>query len=345
MNPDPNSLMRDPVNRVKEHFNSGNADEVVRQSRQLILYPQDRPLGALPEAAFEGPVLMHSKPKRVPLNAYLACALTGLGNDQRMLVNHLSDLANVVCKSVDIDLYEPRKKTDPVHNPDVVPSDVFHIDRERVIASDLVIHLADFPSTGAGEELTFAFDSLVPMIVIAHDSRSVSRMITGIPSLKLEIRYQEPEDLREMLGIRLQEIRPVLEQRKLAISDFSDNIVGIKVRELRLAASLSREELAKSVGLTVDAIEHIEENIDTVSNPSLTQLRLIATTLKTTVAELVNPSYAESVIAGIQAILDDRVEEATAARFRRQGIPTKDQQAILERYLIRLLELLTRPKR
>ncbi len=237
MNPDPNSLMRDPVNRVKEHFNSGNADEVVRQSRQLILYPQDRPLGALPEAAFEGPVLMHSKPKRVPLNAYLACALTGLGNDQRMLVNHLSDLANVVCKSVDIDLYEPRKKTDPVHNPDVVPSDVFHIDRERVIASDLVIHLADFPSTGAGEELTFAFDSLVPMIVIAHDSRSVSRMITGIPSLKLEIRYQEPEDLREMLGIRLQEIRPVLEQRKV-------NVTGSRrsVSESMFGASFSKSE-------------------------------------------------------------------------------------------------------
>ena len=146
-----------------------------------------------------------------------------------------------------------------------------------------------------------------------------------------------------MLGIRLQEIRPVLEQRKLAISEFSENIVGNKVKELRLDASLSREQLSKSVGLTVDAIQHLEENVDTVSNPTLTQLRLIATTLKTTVADLVNPDYADSVISGIQAILDDRVEEATAARFR--GVPTKDQKTILIRYLARLLDLLTKPGR
>jgi transcriptional regulator with XRE-family HTH domain len=343
MNPDENSLVRNLADRVKEHFNSEGPKEIVRQSQQLILYPQEKSLAELPEGAFDGPVLMHSRPKFVPLKGYLACALTGLNREQRMLVNHLSDLVSLVCKSVDIDLYEPRKKTDPVHNADVEATEVFHIDRERVISSDLLIHLAHFPSTGSGEELSFAYDALVPMVVIAHDSQSISRMITGIPSLKLEIRYQEPEDMREMLGIRLQEIRPVLEQRKLAKAEFSENIVGNKITELRLDASLSREQLASSVGLTVDAIEHLEENVDTVSNPSLTQLRLLATSLKTTVAELVNPDYTNSVISGIQAILDDRVEEATAARFR--GVPTRDQKAILIRYLARLLELLTDPKR
>jgi transcriptional regulator with XRE-family HTH domain len=343
MNPDENRLVRSIASRVKEHFDSEAPDEIVRQSRQLVLYPQEGLQVELPIGALDGPVLMHSRPKRVPLNAYLACALTGLTNDQRMLVNHLSDLVNLVCKSVDIDLYEPRKNTDPVHHADVPDNEVFRIDRERVVGSDLLIHLAHFPSTGSGEELTFAFDALVPVIVIAHDSQSVSRMITGIPCLKLEIRYQEPEEMREMLGIRLQEIRPVLEQRKLAKAEFSVNVVGAKIRELRLDASLSCEQLAKSVGLSVDAIEQMEESIDTISNPSLTHLRLIATTLKTTVAELVNPNYTESVLSGIQAILDDRVDETTAARFK--GVPTKDQQTILVRYLARLLELVTNPKR
>lgn len=340
MNSDENNLARDLTDRVKEHFNSKDPEGVVLQSRQLILYPQEHTRADLPHGAFEGPVLMHSKPKRVPLTAYLACALTGLSQEQRMLVNHISDLVNLVCKSVDIELYEPRKKTDPVHHPDVSANEVFHIDRERVVSSDLLICLAHFPSTGAGEELSFAYEALVPMIVIAHDSQSVSRMITGIPSLKLEIRYQEPEDMREMLAARLQEIRPVLEQRKLAKSGFSQNIVGSKVKELRLEASLSRKQLAESVGLTPDAIERLEESVDTVSNPSLTHLRLIATTLKTTVAELVNPDYADSVISGIQAILDDRVEVATAARFK--GVSSNDQKTILVRYLVRLLELLTK---
>jgi len=332
-------LVRDLRDRVKEHFETGDHEEIVRQSRQLVLYPQESNV-VLPTSALEGPVLMHSRPRRLPLNAYLASALTGLTPEQRMLVDHLSDLVNLVCRSLDIDLYEPRKKTDPVHHSEVRDSEVYRIDRERVIGSDLLIHLAHFPSTGSGEELGFAFDALIPMIVIAPSSQSVSRMITGIPCLKLEIRYREAEEMREMLGIRLQEIRPVLEQRKLARADFSENIVGTKIKELRLEASLSREDLAKSVGLTVEAVERLEDSVDTVSNPSLTHLRLIATTLKTTVAELVNPDYTDSVIAGIQAILDDKVEQATAARFR--GVPTRDQEKILLRYLARLLELLTK---
>jgi hypothetical protein len=55
-------------------------------------------------------------------------------------------------------LYEPRKKTDPVHYPDVGATDVFHIDRGRVLNSEFLIHLAHFSSTGSGEELNFAYD-------------------------------------------------------------------------------------------------------------------------------------------------------------------------------------------
>jgi transcriptional regulator with XRE-family HTH domain len=340
MNSKDDNLVRSVKDRIREHFNSENPEDVVRQSRQLVSHPDDSIRDS--QQVLQGPVLLHPAPKRVPLRAYLASALTGLDSDQKMLVTHLSDLVNVVCKAVDIDLYEPRKKTDPVHHADVPDREVFHIDRERVVSSDLLIHLAHFPSTGSGEELGFAYEALVPMIVIAHDQQNVSRMITGIPSLKIEVRYREPEEMREMLEIKLQEIRPVLEQRRLAKADFSENIVGARIKELRLDASLSRENLAKSVGLTPDAIEHLEDNIDTVSNPSLTQLRLLATSLKTTVAELVNPDYTASVIASLHAILDDRVEKATAARFR--GVPSKDQRELLVRFLVRLLDMLTERK-
>jgi len=332
------SLIPDLEGRVREHFNNENPEEVVRQSRSLIRFPGcDATETALQSLSAES-ALLHPKPRPVPLNAYLASALTGLEPTQKSLVVHLSDMVNLVCRSVDIDLYEPRKKTDPVHNADVPDANVFRIDRERVVQSDLLIHLCHFPSTGSGEELSFAYDALVPIVLIIHGDQKVSRMITGIPGPKIKIRYNEPEDMRQTLEVTLREIRPLLEQRRLAKQEFSQNVVGAKVKELRLEASLTVEELARMIGVEADEIRAIEENIDTVSNPSLTKLRLIATALKTTVAELVNPDYTESVLSGIQSLLDDKSLESAAARYR--GVSTRDQRALLERLLVRFLYFL-----
>jgi len=114
--------------------------------------------------------------------------------------------------------------------------------------------------------------------------------------------------------------------------------VGAKVKELRLGSGLSKEQLAGLVGVDAGEISQIEDNVDTVSNPSLTKLRLIATALKTTVAELVNPDYVESVLAGIQSMLDEKTLETAAARFK--GVSRRDQRALMERFLVRFLYLL-----
>src|SRR5205823_10336396 len=132
---------------------------------------------------------------------------------QRMLMFHLSDIVALVCEEQNIALYEPRRQTDPVYHPDVADVEVFRLDRERVLASDLLIHLAHYPSTGSEEELSFAYDALLPIILLSHSEGRVSRMVTGIPSFELHIAYAEPEDLRHQLRLRLTEARPILEQR------------------------------------------------------------------------------------------------------------------------------------
>ena len=332
------NLIPDLQSRIREHFDAEDPNEIVRQSQSLIKIPGSVIEASLIPSLSQSPALVHPQPRVLPLNAYLASALTGLEPTQKSLINHLSDMVNVVCRSVDINLYEPRKKTDPVHNAEVPNTDVFRIDKERVVASDLLIHLCHFPSAGSGEELSFAHDALVPIVLIIHGDQKVSRMITGIPSVKFEIHYNEPEEMREMLEEQLREIRPLLEQRRLAKQEHSENIVGAKVKELRLEASFTREKLAGMVGLEAAAISDIEENVDIVSNPSLTQLRLIATALKTTVAELVNPDYTESILSGIQSMVEDRTIETAAARFK--GVSTKDQRALMERFLIRVLYFL-----
>jgi len=333
MEADPKSIPALIKGRIQDHFDNETPDEIVRRSQELMICPTGEVQDIVPPPS-TGPVLIHSRAKRVPLTAYLASALTGLDSIQRALIVHLSDVVNLVCRAVDIDLYEPRKKTDPVNNAEVPDSEVFKTDRDRVVSSDLLIYLCHFPSTGAGEELSFAYDALVPIILIAPGEQSVSRMVTGIPSLKIEIRYHEPEELRAVLEDRLLEIRPLLEQRRLTMDGLSENIVGSKIKELRLDANLSREELAVRVGLTPVGLAHIEENVDTVSNPSLTKLRMIATALKTTVAELVNPDYHETILSSIQSLMSEKAASA-AARF--SGVSDKDKRALMRRFLARLI--------
>jgi hypothetical protein len=86
-------------------------------------------------------------------------------------------------------------------------------------------------------------------------------MVTGIPSMQILVEYTEPEELSAELSTRLAEVRPVLEQRKLAFSDFDVNLVGDRIRILREGLELTREDVAGSVPhLTPDTLSHIEES-------------------------------------------------------------------------------------
>jgi transcriptional regulator with XRE-family HTH domain len=280
-------------------------------------------------------VLFQPKSHRISLNAYLACALTGLNGEQRQLMFNLSDAVAEICKQYEIDLYEPRKQTDPVHHKEVKDADVFHIDRKRVLNSDLLIHLTHYPSTGSGEELDFAYSALIPIILISHSNSYVSRMITGIPSFQIHLKYTEPEELRQQLHDCLLEIRPILEERKLAFSEYDINIVGERIRYLREQLELSQEVLAGSIpGLTIDALAQIEENSDRTANPSLIQLRQIAAVLKTTVADLVEPDMEERIINGLNDWISGRQK---AARY---NLNIRDRNKIIRRILLRLIDSL-----
>ncbi len=267
------------------------------------------------------------------LNAYLASGLTGLSSDDRANLVRVSEAIEKVCRGLDIDLFQPRLVTDPMDHPDVSAEEVFASDRERVLCSDLVIHVADYPSTGSGEELDFASGALVPIVIVAHGDARVSRMVTGIPALKLTITYRDLDDLRDELRERLTEIRPILEERKLVFSQFDKNLVGNKVRISREDLYLTREEVAKHSGdvLTAERIRDIEGSNDKVSNPSLLELRTLATVLKTTVADLVEPDLGERMIALLQEWMLNGVE----ARY---GISDNDQRILLRRLLYRVLD-------
>jgi transcriptional regulator with XRE-family HTH domain len=329
------------VDHLREHFSNTSSEEFKERLEKYCPEIMEDSLMETSEQNAEETegqlILFRPQSAPLPLDAYLACALSGLSHDQRQLMFHLSDIVATVCSDLEISLYEPRKKTDPVHHSEVEDSEVFRIDRERVLNSDLLIHLCHYPSTGSGEELDFAYNALVPIILIAHSETRVSRMVTGIPAFKLTISYTEPENLRRELRDCLFKARPILEERKMAFSSYKANLTGNKIRILRESLGLTREDVAKNVPyLSVQALQHIEDSIDSISNPSLIQLRQIATVLKTTVAELVEPDLGNVLIS----TLEDWMTGAgrTAARF--DGISIKDRNRLIRRMLLRIIDSL-----
>jgi transcriptional regulator with XRE-family HTH domain len=325
------------LNLIREHFSVTSPDEfVTRIDRDYpkLLNSGDSTCSAKERQYMNQLLLLQPHPTPLPLDAYLACALTGLTSEQRQLVFQLSDVVATVCQEQTINLYEPRKKTDPVYHTAVPDTEVFAIDRDRVLSSDLVIHLCHYASTGSGEELDFAYSALVPIILISHEEMKVSRMVTGIPAFKFHISYGEPEALRHELRERLIQIRPILEERKLAFSEYNVNVVGERIRLRREELQLTREDVAQCVQtLTVDALRITEESVDRTSNPTLLQLRQIATVLKTTVADLVEPDLGSRLIG----FLEEWVSGKVAAR---SGISVKDRNRVLRRVLLRLIDSL-----
>lgn len=280
-------------------------------------------------------MLFTPEPSALPLTGYLACALTGLKDAQRKVLFKLSDVVADICNRNGIDLYEPRKHTDPVLHTSVSATDVYERDRGRVLASDVVVHLCNHPSTGAGEELEFARAALLPIILIYPHKMHVSRMILGIPSLVVEVPYVTVADLEERLLSALLTIKPLLEERKLAFSKYNMNVVGEKVRQIRQQLGLTREDIAGATRrIRVERLRKIEESTDISANPSLIELRELATLLKTTVADLVEPDLSQRMLAFLNTWVADRA----AAR---NSISEKDRRAITKAVLLRVVESLS----
>ena len=316
-----------------EHFKQLTLDEFEARHDKYV-GKEDAALLPIAGTSEDAPVILHQyEAAPLKLDAYLASALTGLDEVERQHLFGVSEIVASVCKDSQINLYEPRKATDPVNNPEVSAEDVFNMDREHVLRSDLLIHVADFASTGAGEELDFALAALIPIVLIARGDTKVSRMVTGIPALKLMITYNDLDELRNELRDRLTDIRPILEQRKIAFSEFDKNMVGNKVRITREESGLTKEDVASHSGrlLTVDRIREIEGSRDSISNPSLLELRTLAAVLKTTIADLVEPDLDERMVA----LLREWMLKGVAARSM---MSEKDQRVVLRRILYRVLD-------
>lgn len=244
----------------------------------------------LPSVAQE-PSVQNSQATQCRLDAYLASALTGLDSGERKYLFEISDAVAAVCAHNNVRLYEPRNVTDPVHHTTVPDSEVFRTDRHRVINSDLLIYLAHHPSTGAGQELVFAQESIIPILVVAHIDTRISRMVTGIPGPLTLVRYDSITQLTAQLDQEITELQPKLLQRRIALAELEQHRVGARIKELRELRNMTRRQVAESTRIpnafSPEQLKQWEQSSDKVNNLSLTYLQEIASALSVSVKDLV----------------------------------------------------------
>jgi len=228
-----------------------------------------------------------------PLRAYLASALTGLDDVEREQIFAASDAIAAACSATRIELYQPRASTDPVHHPEVADRVVYRTDRERVLASDLLLYLADRPSTGAGQELVFAHEAMIPIAVVAHQQARVSRMVTGMVSDQgWLLRYGEVNQLEERLAAFLAAQLPAIATARTARWRSDAVGFGTRLAELRRCRQLSRERLAGALpptaGVDAETLAGWEREPARLSNPSLLQLIALAEALEVDLGDLLS---------------------------------------------------------
>jgi hypothetical protein len=119
-----------------------------------------------------------------PLSAYISTPLTGLADGTRRAIDETVAVVKAVCAGpgVGIEPYFPGDHTDPLRDAYVSPEEVFRRDRERIKSSDVMLLVANTPSTGVGQELNMALESLLPVVFLAPAGTQVSRMARGVPS-------------------------------------------------------------------------------------------------------------------------------------------------------------------
>jgi len=84
--------------------------------------------------------------------------------------------------------------TDPIKNPDVSASDVYHRDIEELDKSDMMIAYMGEPSTGTGMEIEHAHQTNKPIVILYEQEKRISRMLRGCPGIVKEIVFSSEDD-------------------------------------------------------------------------------------------------------------------------------------------------------
>jgi hypothetical protein len=132
---------------------------------------------------------------------YICGSLTELSLETREWVKPFySQIADACEKIIGKRPFVPHEHYDPVKHPDFTPKEIDKAERKQICEkTSLLIVVAIAPSWGGGIEVEMANRSNVPIVILHHIDKTVSRLLLGNPSVVARIAYSSHKDALSML--------------------------------------------------------------------------------------------------------------------------------------------------
>ena len=141
-------------------------------------------------------------------SVYICGPLTGLDEDKgKKLRRFYEEIADLCEELFGVRAFVPHEHYDPIANPNATPEEINHIEREQVTKKSLcLIAVADEDSWGGGIEVEMAWNAWVPVILVSHVDKRVSRLLRGNPSILKEVKYFGTDDALDKIAEALEEV-------------------------------------------------------------------------------------------------------------------------------------------
>lgn len=222
-------------------------------------------------------VQTHLVPLSVPrVKAYVVSALTGLSDDEHAHVKYVCEVVAGLLDRHGIDVHLPTDHTDPHADGDIPPEMVHRIDYSAVLASDLVVMIADHPTSGGGKELVWAERNRCKILVLSPIGARVSRLVTGSSSDLREVVWTDETDLIEQLsaylGDEYDQMLAHAEERRVRPPRYSPLMDVLEERYAEIREAL----VSGKAGLTVSRLDELLLSADHLASASVDELLIIA---------------------------------------------------------------------
>ena len=210
-----------------------------------------------------------------PIRAYIASALTGLSPEEHADLVAKCEVIRVALAEDGIHVHVPIDHTDPMSTGDDPPNRASRIDFSAVIRSDLIVYIANRPSTGAGKELVWAERNGCMTLLVADPGTTPSRLVSGTTARLREVAVSlAPEDLAVEIRAVVAEHRDLLEahaRERAARSRgrFGDLLTEMEPMLTDVLASLARGQVT---GLTAERATEMVFSVDHVATASLVEI-------------------------------------------------------------------------
>lgn len=200
-----------------------------------------------------------------PLGAYVACALTHVSSESHCeMERHCDDVKSTLAE-LGFDTHLPKDYTDPKRDGDLPPGHVNQVDYDAVLASELLVFLGEYPTTGGGKELVWAERNGASVLVLVPPGMHVSRLVTGTTCDLEERIFASDEELKQRIVAFVTPRLPLFRARAAKRAEVRSALEPVR-------ASLLATEAIDTEGITSSRRAEILRTPAQLENASIREL-------------------------------------------------------------------------